>query len=51
MYEGAIDNLVGNLNARGLLSHLTDDGDSRPDRWEMLRPAHFVPESMMLWRR
>ncbi len=45
VYEGAIDNIVGILNAKDLLSHLRDDGDSRPDLREMLRPAHFVPET------
>jgi len=45
VYEGTIDNIVGILNAKDLLVHLRDDGGSRPELREMLRPAHFVPET------
>jgi putative hemolysin len=45
VYEGAIDNIVGILNAKDLLVHLRDDGSSRPELRGLLRSAHFVPET------
>lgn len=45
VHEGTIDNMVGVLNAKDLLAHLRDNGDSRPKLTDMLRPAHFVPET------
>jgi len=45
MYEGTIDNIVGILNAKDLLAHLRDNGDSRPKLTDILRPAYFVPET------
>lgn len=44
VYEGMIENIVGILNAKDLLTHLKD-GESRPALRDMLRPPHFVPET------
>jgi putative hemolysin len=45
VYEGAIENVVGILNAKDLLAHLRDNNGPRPGLRELLRPAHFVPET------
>ncbi len=45
VYEGAIENILGVLNAKDLLAHMKDNNDSQPDLRELLRPAHFVPET------
>ncbi len=45
VYEGTIDSIVGILNAKDLLTHLRDNGDSRTKLADMLRPAHFIPET------
>jgi putative hemolysin len=45
VYEGTIENIVGILNAKDLLAHLRDDSGSRPKLRDILRPAHFVPET------
>jgi putative hemolysin len=45
VYEGTIDNIVGILTTKDLLAHLRGDGGSRPEVRDMLRPAHFVPET------
>lgn len=44
VYEGMIEDIVGILNAKDLLTHLKD-GESRPALRDMLRPPHFVPET------
>ena len=44
VYEVMIEDIVGILNAKDLLTHLKD-GESRPALQEMLRPPHFVPET------
>lgn len=45
VYEGAIENILGILNAKDLLAHMKDNNNSQPDLRELLRPAHFVPET------
>jgi CBS domain containing-hemolysin-like protein len=45
VYEGAIENILGVLNAKDLLAHMKDNNSSQPDLRELLRPAHFVPET------
>jgi putative hemolysin len=45
VYEGAIENIIGILNAKDLLSHLRDNDTPQPGLRELLRPAHFVPET------
>ncbi len=45
VYEGAIENILGVLNAKDLLAHMKDNNNSQPDLRELLRPAHFVPET------
>jgi putative hemolysin len=45
VYEGTIDNILGILNAKDLLAHLKDEGGSRHGLRNLLRPAHFVPET------
>lgn len=45
VYEGAIENILGVLNAKDLLAHMKDDNNSQPDLRELLRPVHFVPET------
>lgn len=45
VYEGTIENIVGILNAKDLLTHLRNDGRSRPELRSMLRAAQFVPET------
>jgi putative hemolysin len=45
VYEGAIENILGILNAKDLLAHMKDNDNSQPDLRELLRPAHFVPET------
>ncbi len=44
IYEGAIESIIGILNAKDLLAHLRDNDTSSGLR-ELLRPAHFVPET------
>jgi CBS domain containing-hemolysin-like protein len=44
VYEGMIEDIVGILNAKDLLTHLKD-GESRPALRNMLRPPYFVPET------
>lgn len=45
VYEGTLDNIVGILYAKDLISALRHDDKRRPIS-TMLRPAHFVPETM-----
>lgn len=45
IYEGAIESIIGILNAKDLLAHLRDNDTSQPGLRELLRPAHFVPET------
>jgi putative hemolysin len=45
VYEGTIENIVGILNAKDLLAHLKDNGGARRGLRDLLRPAHFVPET------
>jgi putative hemolysin len=45
VYEGTIENILGILNAKDLLAHLKDNGGSRHGLRDLLRPAHFVPET------
>ncbi len=45
IYEGAIENIVGILNAKDLLTHFRDNKDSKGELRDLLRPAHFVPET------
>lgn len=45
VYEGTIENILGILNAKDLLAHLKDNDRSQPGLRELLRPAHFVPET------
>jgi len=45
VYEGAIENIVGILNGKDLLAHLKDDDGSHRGLRDLLRPAHFVPET------
>ena len=45
VYEGAIENIVGILNAKDLLLLLKDNDGSHRGLRDLLRPAHFVPET------
>jgi putative hemolysin len=45
IYEGAIESIIGILNAKDLLAHLRENDTSQPGVRELLRPAHFVPET------
>ena len=45
IYEGAIENIVGVLNAKDLLAHFRDNKDPTGELRDLLRPAHFVPET------
>jgi putative hemolysin len=45
IYEGAIENIVGVLNAKDLLAHFRDNKDSSGELRDLLRTAHFVPET------
>jgi CBS domain containing-hemolysin-like protein len=45
VYEGAIESIVGILNAKDLLAHLRDNNGPPQGLRELLRPAHFVPET------
>jgi putative hemolysin len=45
IYEGAIENIIGILNAKDLLAHLRDNDISQQGLKQLLRPAHFVPET------
>jgi len=45
VYEGAIENIVGILNAKDLLGHFRDNKVSNRELRDLLRPAHFVPET------
>jgi len=45
VYEGSIESIVGILNAKDLLPHLKEGGDSHRELRELLRPAYFVPET------
>jgi CBS domain containing-hemolysin-like protein len=45
VYEGAIENIVGILNGKDLLLLLKDDDGSHRSLRDLLRPAHFVPET------
>jgi CBS domain containing-hemolysin-like protein len=45
IYEGAIENIVGVLNAKDLLAHFRDNKDSNGELRDLLRSAHFVPET------
>jgi putative hemolysin len=45
IYEGAIESIIGILNAKDLLAHLRDNDTLQPSLRELLRPAHFVPET------
>ena len=44
VYEGNVDNIIGIAYAKEVLKHLTR-GKQRPNLREIIRPAHFVPES------
>jgi CBS domain containing-hemolysin-like protein len=48
VYEDAIENILGILNAKDLLAHMKDNNDARPHLRDLLRPAHFVPETNMV---
>jgi len=46
VYEGANENIVGILNAKDVLAHLRDNDLSEKEGVrQLLRPAHFVPET------
>jgi putative hemolysin len=45
VYEGTIENILGILNAKDLLAHLKDNGSSQQGLRDLLRSAHFVPET------
>jgi putative hemolysin len=45
IYEGAIESIIGILNAKDLLAHLRENDTSQSGVRELLRPAHFVPET------
>ncbi|HUV73512.1 MAG TPA: hemolysin family protein [Anaerolineae bacterium] len=45
VYEGTIENILGILNAKDLLANLKDNGSSQQGLRDLLRPAHFVPET------
>jgi putative hemolysin len=45
IYEGAIENIIGVLNAKDVLAYLRDNDISKEGLRELLRPAHFVPET------
>jgi len=45
VYEGTIENILGILNAKDLLADLKDNGSSQQGLRDLLRPAHFVPET------
>jgi putative hemolysin len=45
IYEGAIENIIGVLNAKDVLAYLRDNDISKQGLRELLRPAHFVPET------
>ncbi len=45
IYEGAIESIIGILNAKDLLAHLREKDTSQSGVRELLRPAHFVPET------
>jgi CBS domain containing-hemolysin-like protein len=44
VYEGNIDNIIGIAYGKQVMKHLAREGP-RPDLREIIRPAHFVPES------
>lgn len=45
VFEGNGDNVIGILNAKDLLAHLRDHDVSEQGVRDLLRPAHFVPET------
>ncbi len=47
VYEESIDNVVGVIHAKDLLSSLRDCQHDRPVR-DLLRPAYFVPETKIV---
>lgn len=50
VYEGTLDNVVGVVFARDLLTARQDDGDPSTLVRRLARPPHFVPESQTLER-
>lgn len=44
VYEDNTDNIIGIAHAKEVLKHLAQGG-RRPDLRDIIRPAHFVPES------
>jgi len=45
VYEGTIENILGILNAKDLLADLKENDSPQPGLRDLLRPAHFVPET------
>jgi len=45
VYERVIENIAGILNAKDLLAHLRDNNGPPTRLRDLLRPAHFVPET------
>ncbi len=45
VYEDASDNIVGILTAKDVLAHMRDNDGSQQGLRDLLRPAHFVPET------
>jgi putative hemolysin len=45
VYEGTTENIVGILNAKDVLAHMRHNDGSQQGLSDLLRPAHFVPET------
>ncbi|MGH9204635.1 MAG: hemolysin family protein, partial [Vicinamibacterales bacterium] len=48
IYEENIDNIIGIAYGKQVMKHLADNNGARPELRDIIRPAHFVPESKMV---